>query len=153
MTLDAAVASVPLEYEGLALGSTLDELIALAAAKGWRQNSQPAPDADQMVTVFTTPDHPVKRYKLGYESSKLVNLQIDYRQPDAARLVLRDRFVHTRHLEGSWYLTDDGHTVLVSIDDAGQSVRALHLATLRDRKEADAMLSSAFGAIPRSDER
>ncbi len=35
-----------------------------------------------MVTVLTTPADPVKRYKLGYERGKLVNIQIDYRQPD-----------------------------------------------------------------------
>lgn len=145
--------TVPLEYEGLTLLSTLDDLRALAAARGWRQNAQPAPLADQIVTVFTTPDHPVKRYKLGYEDSRLVSIEIDYRAPEPARTAWKDRFVHRRHLEGAWYLTDDGHNVLASVADDGKQLRALHLGALRDRREAEAMLQSAFGQIPRSDER
>lgn len=138
-----------LAYEDLTLRSSLEELIALAAARGWRQNARPVPEADQIVTVFTTPDHPVKRYKLGYERGRLVNIIITYRRPDPARTALRAGFPVSRHVEGAWYLTDEARTVLASVDDAGQTVRALHLASLRDQGEAAALLRSALGDPPR----
>ncbi len=138
-----------LTYEDVTLRSSLDDLIELAVAGGWRHNARPVDDADQIVTVFTTPAHPVKRYKLGYEAGRLVNIEITYRQPDPARAALRERFAIRRHVHGSWYLTDEDRTVLAGVDDAGKTVRALHLASLRDQREAAALLRSAFGDPPR----
>lgn len=140
-----AAAAVPMEYEGLTLGTTLEAFVAHAAAAGWRQNAQPT-GGDQSVTVFTTPDHPVKRYRLQFEASKLINVEIDYRQPDPARAALRERFAHARDHQGEWYLTDDARTVLASVKADGSRLRALHIAVIRDQREATALLRAAFGA-------
>lgn len=144
-----AAAAAPMEYEGVALEMTLDDLIARAAARGWRQNAQPGA-ADQRVTVFTTPDHPVKRYKLGFESGRIVNIEIDYRAADPARTALREQFAEARDREGVWYMTDAARTVLASVSPDGKQVKALHLARLRDAREGQALLRFAFGTLPSS---
>lgn len=134
-----------MEYEGMTLGSSLAELLAMAAARGWKQNAKDVPDVDQTVTVFTTPEHPVRRYKLGYERGRLINIQIEYRAPDASRLALRERFATSRLVKDTWYMSDAGRQVLAAMDEAGETVRALHLARLRDQTEARALLRFGLG--------
>ncbi|MEZ4398999.1 MAG: hypothetical protein R3B06_03225 [Kofleriaceae bacterium] len=142
-----------LTYEGVTLRSTVADLLVLAAANHWRHNVA-APDApDQQVTVFTTPEHPVKRYRLGYEAGRLVNIQIDYRAPDPTRATLRDQFTEVREVRGAWFLTDADHTILASVAVDGATLRALDLANLRDRAEGEALLRAAFAPPPASDAR
>ncbi len=138
-------AALVLEYEGMTLGSSLDELVTTAAARGWQQNSQPAPRATQTVTVFPTDEHPVYKYKLGYEAGALINIQIEYREPDPARLALRDRFATSRLVKDTWFMSDVDRQILASVDVEGREVRALHLARLRDQTEARALLRFGLG--------
>jgi hypothetical protein len=138
-------AALVLEYEGMTLGSSLDELVTTAAARGWKQNSQPVPHASQTVTVFTTPDHPVYRYKLGYQAGSLINIQIAYREPDKARLALRDRFATSRLVKDMWFMSDADRQILASVDVEGGEVRALYVARLEDQTEAKALLRFGLG--------
>jgi hypothetical protein len=142
---ERTVSALVLEYEGVTLGSSLTELLAMAAARGWKQNAQDVAGADQTVTVFTTPEHPVRRFKLGYERGALINIEIDYRAPDEARLALRDRFATSRLVDEMWFMSDVDRQVLASVDTAGTQVRALHLARLRDQTEAKALLRFGLG--------
>lgn len=140
-------AAVLMEYEGVALGATFEAFAAQAAAAGWRQNGKPGA-ADQHVTVFTTPDHPVKRYKLQFEKDAIINIEIDYRAPDPARAALREQFPVAKEHPGEWYLTDEARSVLASVKTDGSRVRALHIAVIRDQTEAQALLRAAFGPPP-----
>jgi hypothetical protein len=143
----ATAPALVMEYEGVTLGSTLDELIAMAADRGWRQNAHPGA-GDQTVTVFTTPDHPVKRYRLGFEGGALINIQIDFRTPDPARAALRGRFTVGKQIKDTWYLTDRDRQILASVDERGAAMKALWLARMRDQTEAKAMLKVTVDAEP-----
>jgi hypothetical protein len=141
--IDAA-ATLPLMFEELTLATTLDEVIALAAARDWRHNATPHSNADQIVTVFTTREHPVKRFKLTFEASRLIGIAIDYRAPDPARLAIRARYPRSRQGDGGWYLGDEAGQQLVFVDEAGGHLRVLMTGMLHDRNEAEALLRQAF---------
>ena len=140
--------SVRLDFESLSLGMSLDDLIALAAARGWKQNSQ-SNDPNQKVTVFPPDGDPIDRYKLGFEAGQLVNIQIEYLEANPARVeVLRAGYPRRRHGDGGWNFADPSGVTLVFIDDTGKQLQALHTGVLRDRTEVTAVFRQALGEAP-----
>jgi hypothetical protein len=140
---------VRLEFEGVRLGASFDEVLALIAARGWRHNAAPEPTADQTVTVFTVPEHPVKRFKLGLQGGALTSIQIDYRVDDPARgAALRAAYPRSKHAPDGWTMADAGGLTLVFIDDAGRKSQALYTGMLRDRTEVTALFRQALDEAP-----
>ena len=145
----ASTSSVRLKFESVSLGMSLDELLALATAGGWKQNAQPG-GQNQKVTVFPPDGDPVDRYKLGFEAGRLVNIQLEYAVPDPARVAaLRAGYPRSKHGDdGGWNLADTGGETLVFIDDTGKELQALHTGVLRDRTEVAAIFRQALGEAP-----
>jgi len=135
-------------FEQVTLGMTLDEALALAAARGWQQNAQPGV-GDQKVTVFPDDGDPVERYKLGFQGGRLYNIELEWKAADPARVpALRATYPRSRHAEDGWNLADAAGDTLVFIDDQGLQLQALHTAVVRDRREVAALFKMALGEAP-----
>jgi hypothetical protein len=144
----SAKVSVRLDFEAVSLGMSLDDMIALAASRGWKQNAQPG-GRNQKVTVFPPDGDPIDRYKLGFEAGRLVNIQIEYREAKPARIeVLRADYPRSKHADDGWNLADPGGQTLVFISNTGKELQALHTGVLRDRTEVAALFRQALGEAP-----
>lgn len=144
----SAKSGVRLDFEAVSLGMSLDDVIALAATRGWKQNSQSG-DPNQKVTVFPPDGDPIDRYKLGFEAGRLVSIQVEYLAADPARVAaLRAGYPRQKHADDGWNLADSGGQTLVFIDNTGKALQALHTGVLRDRTEVAALFRQALGEAP-----
>jgi hypothetical protein len=144
----AAKSSVRLGFEAVSFGMSLDDLVSLAAARGWKQNARRG-GLNQKVTVFPPDGDPIDRYKLGFEAGRLVNIQIEYLEAKPARVeALRAGYPRSKHSKEGWSLADPNGLTLVFIDDSGKVLQALHTGVLRDRTEVGAIFRQALGEAP-----
>jgi len=141
-------AGVRLEFEGVTLGMSLDDALALAGTRGWKHNAQPGA-LNQKVTVFPPDGDPIDRFKLGFEAGLLVNIQLKWTTADPARVdALKADYPRSKHGDDGWNLADAGGLTLVFIDDTGKELQVLHTGMLRDRREVAALFRMALGEAP-----
>ncbi len=133
-----------LDFGSLALRMPLDQLRSIVQGESWQIQGELGADAKVVLTPPAT--DPASSYGVVLEGGAVVQLAIDFRQPDERRVDARHHYAKSQiDAEGRWAMTDAQRRTLVVVSPHGLRIVALHLASMRDQQGAQAALARYLG--------
>ncbi len=144
VTVQSADRQPRMEFAGLRLLMPATDVKAWASKSSFTHNVDDGGGVKQTASIQPH-NHPVRRYELKFENSRLISLTVHYVAGDPKRADFRKHYALKRkRLDGTWVMTDSDRQTVVMVNRGGSQLVAVHTGQASNRNEVDAMFELFF---------